>query len=102
MKKSFDDSNILKDIFNKWFVLKLLTYYNKKVQVTRIYRASEDGWKPANFHQHCADKGETLILFKTLKNKIIGGFNAMNWGSGNSYQSNPANFIFSVDLKAQY
>lgn len=56
---------------------------------------SENGTKSEDFHNYCDDKGSTLILIKTNKNKIFGGFTPLNWKKkGKSIIS----FIFSLNL----
>ena len=60
---------------------------------------SEKGTKSENFHKYCDNKGATLVLVKTTKNKIFGGFTPLNWeGSGGSKndESNQT-FIFSLN-----
>jgi hypothetical protein len=42
------------------------------------YRASRDGWRSQDFHQHCDNKGPTVALIK-LNNFIFGGYNDQNW-----------------------
>ena len=34
-------------------------------KVQRIFRASEDGWDPKDFHRHCDRKGPTLCLIRS-------------------------------------
>ena len=42
---------------------------------------SENGTKSEDFHKYCDNKGPTLTLFKTTKNKKFGGFISLNWSN---------------------
>ena len=44
-----------------------------------IYRATEDGDKAADFHRKCDAIGPNVILIKTRKGNIFGGFTFKNW-----------------------
>ena len=65
---------------------------------------SENGSKSEDFHKYCDNKGPTLILIKTTKNKIFGGFTPLNWSQKNDYEigMNNQTFIFSLNLKKKY
>ena len=65
---------------------------------------SENGTKSENFHKICNDKGPTLTLVKTTKNKIFGGFTPLNWKNegGFIYDKSNQTFIFSLNLKKKY
>ena len=51
----------------------------KVTKVTRIFRASEDGWHASAFHKHCDAKGPTLSLVRSDQNYLAGGFNPESW-----------------------
>ena len=40
---------------------------------------SENGESWENFHEYCDDKGPNLVLIKTTKNQIFGGFTPLSW-----------------------
>jgi hypothetical protein len=40
---------------------------------------SRDGSNCKDFHNSCDNKGPTLTLIQTTKNKIFGGFTPLNW-----------------------
>ena len=46
-----------------------------------LFRASEDGWTPEDFHSRCDNKGATLSLFKIQDGDCIGGFTTAQWSS---------------------
>ena len=51
----------------------------KEVFFNLIYRATEDGDKAADFHRKCDAIGPNVILIKTRKGNIFGGFTFKNW-----------------------
>ena len=51
----------------------------KDVYFSLRYRASEDGDKAANFHEKCDEIGPNIVLIKTGKGSIFGGFTFRNW-----------------------
>ena len=46
-----------------------------------LYRASNDGRTPADFHRCCDNKGPTLVLIKSGE-YIFGGYTLKSWESG--------------------
>ena len=69
---------------------------------------SENGSKSTDFHKYCDNKGPTLIIVKTTKNKIFGGFTLLDWkdngGSINNSINDKSNqtFIFLLNLDKKY
>ena len=51
----------------------------KEVYFSLVYRATEDGDKADNFHQKCDKIGPNIVLIKTRKGCIFGGFTFRNW-----------------------
>ncbi len=56
-------------------------YYKWKL----IYRASKHGYTAKSFHQHCDDKGPTLIIAKSAKGWIYGGYTTQSWSGQGMY-----------------
>ena len=95
------NDNKMKDSIIKWIEEKI----NKKInKFELIFRMSENGTKSEDFHKYCDNKGPTLILIKTTKNKIFGGFTPLNWNdTGNQlYDKSNQTFIFSLNLMKIY
>ena len=44
-----------------------------------LYRASEHGYTSQSFHEYCDDKGPTLIVIKSSKGWIFGGYTTQSW-----------------------
>ena len=95
------NDNKMKDSIIKWIEEKI----NKKInKFELILRMSENGTKSEDFHKYCDNKGPTLTLVKTTKNKIFGGFTPLNWNNnGNQlYDKSNQTFIFSLNLMKIY
>jgi len=105
--KSFKSSSIIKDDINKmnniigWIKEKT----NKEViNFESIFNTKENGYNSKDFHKYCDDKEPTLILIKTTKDKIFGGFTPLNW-KNNKYQKvddSNQTFIFSLNAIKKY
>ena len=65
---------------------------------------SRNGSKSEDFHKLCDNKGPTLIIVKTDKNKIFGGFTPLDWNSkgGTICDESKGTFIFSLDLMKKF
>jgi len=79
-----------------------LYYYKTNYTSTLLYRASANGWTSANFHSNCDNKGPTITIIKTNKDKIFGGFTSLPWDQSGSYRQDTTAFLFSVNLNALY
>ena len=53
----------------------------KEYEIELIYRGSYHGFKAADFHNNCDDKGTTLTIIKSEHQKIFGGFTDIPWKS---------------------
>ena len=102
-----DISQILNNDINKqtsiinWIKEKI----NKNIiQFQLLFRMSENGTKSEDFHKLCDNKGPTLTLIRTTKQRIFGGFTPLSWGKAGSGIKDPSNqtFIFSCDLNKKY
>jgi hypothetical protein len=55
-------------------------FENRVFELKRIFRASENEFSIAKFHEKCDNKGPTLIVAKSEQyEKIFGGFISINW-----------------------
>ena len=50
-----------------------------------LYRASEHGYSSKSFHEHCDDKGPTLIVIKSSGGWIFGGYTTQSWSGDGIY-----------------
>ena len=46
-----------------------------------LYRASDHGWQPEDFHSKCDNNGPTISLFKSKQGDCFGGYTSKNWQS---------------------
>ena len=44
-----------------------------------LHRASEHEYTPESFHKHCDSKGPTLVIIKSSKGWIFGGYTTQSW-----------------------
>ena len=71
----------------------------KKKKFKLLYKLSLDGDSIETFHKKCDNKGPTLIIIKTTKNYIFGGYNPLSWNSSGSYQNSN---LSSLNKKKKY
>ena len=90
-----------KDLIINW--IKEKTNKNS-VKFELIFRMSENGSKSSDFHKYCDNKGPTLTIIKTTKNKIFGGFTPLDWKDKGREIIDESNqtFIFSLNLEKKY
>ena len=109
LKTQHNKSNIFKSkIFNQLSDINFILDEIKKIgqnilEVNLIYRATEEGDKIEKFNKICSNIENELIIIKTNKNYIFGGFTKTGWKENKGkdfYDSNA--FIFSYNLKKIY
>ena len=63
-----------------------------------LYRGSRDGFGASDFHSHCDNKPNTLIIVKSENGNIFGGFTSIQWKSSEtpSWEYDKKAFIFSL------
>ena len=64
-----------------------------------LYRGSRDGWRPTDFHQTCNDKGCTVVLVKSEKGNIFGGYADSPWKSDGALIASPRGSAFLFSLR---
>ena len=55
--------------------------FKKRPNFKLVYRGSDHGWTPSEFHACCDKKTETLVLMKTSKDYVCGAFVKVAWSS---------------------
>ena len=72
--------------------------------INLLYRATEDGDSCNSFFKKCGEKGPTLSLIKTNKNRRFGGFSKAEWTDkkGNVRLFDKNAFLFSLDDMKKY
>ena len=107
VKEGFFDSSIVNNDIKKLSICNWIKQKINKNQIKfeKLFTMSINGSSPNDFHQYCDNKGPTLTLIKTSKNKIFGGFIPLNWESGEDLlklDGNNQTFIFSLDLMKKF
>jgi len=76
-------------------------YEGKNILLKLLWKATRDGFEADTFHQRCDDKGATLSIVKSDKNKIFGGLATMSW-KANRFVHDSSAFIFSLTHKTNH
>ena len=103
----FQSSSIIKEDFNKQnSIINWIKEKTKKKELNfkLIFKMTKDGSEGKNFHKYCDKKGPTLILIKTNKNRIFGGFTPLDWENNAKpkYDQSNQTFIFSLNLNKKF
>ena len=103
----FQSSSIIKEDFNKQnSIINWIKEKTKKKELNfkLIFKMTKDGSEGKNFHKFCDKKGPTLILIKTNKNRIFGGFTPLDWENNAKpkYDQSNQTFIFSLNLNKKF
>ncbi len=78
---AFTDSLILTLEKQREFVRKIMGGPLFQPKPNLIYRATEHGFRPESIFAKIVNNGPTLMIFKTTKKRIFGGFTAVDWES---------------------
>jgi hypothetical protein len=65
------------------------------VRLELLYRASRDGFKAADFHRLCDNKGATVTVIRSNEGYVFGGYADQSWNSSSHVASTSA-FLFSL------
>jgi hypothetical protein len=103
-KSNIFNSKIFNQLSDINFILDEIKKIGQNIRgVNLIYRATEEGDKIEKFNNICSNIENELIIIKTNKNYIFGGFTKTGWKENKGkdfYDSNA--FIFSYNLKKIY
>ena len=77
-------------------------FKKKEIEFKLIYKATKDGDSIDNFHYHCDNISNTLIIIKINENKIFSGFTTELLNLDNSIKQDDFTFLFSVDKQKIY
>ena len=77
--------------------INLLNLTGRMDKIFRLaYRASRDGWRGFDFHDHCNGLYNTLTVVRSTTGFIFGGFLNARWDSRSTYNSDPYSFIYTL------
>ncbi|GBB92184.1 hypothetical protein RclHR1_01980009 [Rhizophagus clarus] len=72
---------------------------NGHYEFNLLLRGSRDGFGVEIFKSKCNNKGPTIVIIKLKdSNKIIGGYNPINWSETGNYLNSDKSFIYSFYL----
>jgi len=74
----------------------------KDIKFNLLFKKSTDGNTTKDFHDHCDNKGKTLIIIETTEGRKFGGVTYDNWNTNNTWRTNHKDFVFSLDLNKKY
>ena len=72
------DSMLVTNPQIKGFILENLPGY-ENVETVLLYRGSRDGFLNGIFHLKCDNKGPNIVLMKTTKGRVSGGYTSESW-----------------------
>lgn len=64
--------------------------------LSRVYKASKDGWSAVDFHEAVDGLGSSLVVARTITGKVFGGYNPNGWRSTDDYTSSSAAFLWCL------
>ncbi len=73
-----------------------------KFSLRLLFRGSRDGFKNAKFHELCDNQGPLLVLVKTAKDILIGGFSSIPWKNSGGWTVDPKCIVFSLTRNKTY
>ena len=74
----------------------------QKIITKLLLRGSRDGMSAKVFHSLCDNKGPLLVLIKTRKDILCGGFSSIHWRNIGDFTVDKKCFIFSLKLCKLY
>ena len=97
------DSKIILNIKDINFLNKRLKKNFNQFSYNLIYRATRDGPKTDDFNRKCNGKNNQLIILKTTKQLIFGGFTGRGFQNTDNIKiKDDSVFLFSLDNKKIY
>ena len=89
-------SSIVTSTIDKQWIIDQLPSKPKTLEL--LFSSAVHGWKLSDWRSKVFNKGSTLTLFKSTKNRVSGGYLHINWKEGSGiYQKDERAYIFSVD-----
>ena len=81
-------------------VLKERVGVNFKIRL--LFRGSKNGFTNEKFHALCDNQGPLLVLVKTGKDILIGGFSSIPWKYSGGFTLDPKCVVFSLTRNKTY
>ena len=67
-----------------------------------LFRGSRDGMTNDKFHELCDNQGPLLVIIKTNKDILIGGFCSISYKNGGGWNVDPKVVVFSITRNKVY
>ena len=80
----------------------LINIYHKEPIFKLLFRATRDGERACDFHQHCDGIPNTLSIMEGVKGYSFGGYTEATWDSTSGCKSGKNQFLFSLDRMKVY
>ena len=78
------------------------TWINKNIsKYELLYKATVDGDSIDDFIKKCENKGPNILIVKSKKGQIFGGYTEKNWTKGKSIAS-PDSFLFNLNIRKKF
>ena len=96
----FTNSNIIKKEDEIIFIISALKRKINFSNIRKLYTATINGDKSEDFKKYCNNKGPTLVVIKSKKDEIFGGFTKSNWNNENfAFGCDNDAFLYSITNK---
>ena len=86
---------------NKNFIFDLF-YPQNIVNISFLYRGSENSFSSKIFHQRCDNNRSTLTFIRSEKGRCFGAYSLISWESNKENKFDENSFIFSFDERMKF
>jgi len=73
----------------------VMDWLPQKQKFTLLYKATQHGFKPADFHKRC-DVSGTLTVIQSEEGYLFGGYTSESWTGNNVRKRDPNSFLFTL------
>ena len=103
IKMCIKDSGLIHNDAKRNFVYSIISQrLGEQIYTKMLFCATRDGFSDSIFHLLCDNKGPLLVLVKTRKDIIIGGFASVSWRVDGDFVEDPKCVVFSVTRQKIY
>lgn len=98
------DSKILQDK-DQLDLIKEWVHMGNNIKFELLYRKSDHGYSPLVFHKRCDGKSHTLIIVKSKKRIVFGGYTQVPWNGfdyNDGFNFDNSAFLFNLSLQKKY
>ena len=100
--KTFGEISSISCILNKNDFDLISNWINKNgINYELLYKATADRDSIDDLIKKCENKGPTILIIKSNKEQIFGGYTEKNWVKNKSIHS-PDSFLFNINIKKKF